>query len=175
MLMVGWHGVINGDADRASEWIDKGLALTETRGDTVMRTHVMATAALCRWQQGNVDGAREGVEEALRLARSINDSWSGAQFLEISAWITAIADPQRAAVLMGAAATISRTCGASSLTTTTMGPFHDQAEQRIRTLLGSAEFDAAYAEGSALTVHQAIALALDEERSAIDPLAPNTQ
>jgi predicted ATPase len=163
MLAIGWYAIIIGDLSQASTWIDKGLALTETRGDTVMRTHALISAALNRWQQGDVGRAEQAVREALRLAQSINDSWSGAQFLDISAWIAAGTDPRRAAVLMGAAYATSRASGASSLMAETLGPFHDQTQQHIRAELGIAEYDTAYAEGAALSFSQAANLALQQD------------
>ena len=85
--------------------------------------------------------------------------------LESLAWVAiAQAEPQRAARLGGAAEALWEALGVPLPPEQRAG--HDQAMQAMRAALGEELFVAAWAEGRALPLEQAIALALKDHVAA---------
>ena len=77
------------------------------------------------------------------------------------AWLAvAEGQPARAARLGGAAEALREALGAALHPV--LHPGHDQAVQAMRAALGEEAFAAAWAEGQALPLEEAVALALEE-------------
>src|SRR6185437_5432716 len=99
--------------------------------------------------------------EALSLSRGIGAREQVANLLENIAHLAlALGDPLRAARLGGAAEGLREAIG-QPLTPGERGD-HDRAIAALRAVLGEAAFAAAWAEGRALPLDEAIALALAE-------------
>jgi hypothetical protein len=109
--------------------------------------------------QGDYARATALYREALALHRAIGDRWEVVWLIEDVAMIgAALGQPERTARLFGAAAAIREALG----TTTAQSPIGDPSEgvRAARAALGEADFAAAWAEGRAMTLEQAVDAAL---------------
>jgi len=95
-----------------------------------------------------------------------------AVLLDTVAWFTADRDPERAAVLLGAAQNEWDRYDASPLLPGFGAP-RSAATQNARTLLGEADFDLAFARGRDLDRATAIGVALDEGPAPSSPVDAN--
>ncbi len=161
LLVMSWAAAAAGDAPAAVAHSEHGLALSEARGhDVVLRGYLLAALALGRMSLGDLDRAEQAVRECLPLSRSINDTNHCATLLETTAWISAARqDARRAAVLMAAAAAISRAAGAG-LVSANVGPFHESCERQARERLSPTDYRSAVSEGRSLSLDEAVAMVL---------------
>lgn len=164
-LMLSWRFAISGAAERALSCAEQALALAESRGETVMRNYMLASVGISRFALGDLSLAARALQEGLQRCRLIGDAWTGAQFLEMLAWIAA-ADhaPRRAAVLMSASASVSRASGTNSTTMALLGLFHQECERQVHSEMAEAEFKTASLEGGSLSFDEAAAVALAQSR-----------
>ncbi len=163
MILISWRFSVAGDADRALSWSEKALTLAESRRETVTRTYTLGTVGVSRLALGDAELAERTLSEGLRLCRIIDYSWTGAQLLEILAWVAAAkGDPRRAVVLMTASAAVSRSSGTGSTTMSFAGSFHERSERQAREQLSETEYETASIEGTSLSFHEAVAFALGE-------------
>jgi serine/threonine-protein kinase PknK len=152
--------LISGDADSALAWAEKGLVLAEARRDWVIRAVALMSAGAACWRTGQLQRAEQLLDRGLRLALEGNATYALPNQLEVLAWVKeSSGQPWPAAVLMAAAAELSRTTGAP-LVAAFVGGFHTECETRTREQLGTAEFQTASNDGAALTAAQAVAFAL---------------
>ncbi len=155
----------SGDAHSALAWAEKGLALAESQRDWVIRAVALMSAGAACWRMGRPQRAEQLLQQGLRLSSEVvatqgNVTHALPNQLEVLAWVQeSLEQPRLAAILMGAAAELSRAAG-SPLVATLIGGFHAGCETRARDQLGAAEFRAAWDEGTSMTFDQAVALAL---------------
>jgi hypothetical protein len=149
---MGWRDLISGDARSALAWSEKGVELAQSRGDWAMRAVMMGSLGASHWHLDDAPRAEQVLRDGIKLAFEVNDKFGVANGLEVLAWITeARHQPRQAAVLMAAAAEISRASGAP-LATFVLGEFHAECERHIREQLSSDEFQTAWNEGTALNM-----------------------
>ncbi|WFR72499.1 response regulator transcription factor [Prescottella defluvii] len=122
-------------------------------------------------------------EQALRLSAGVDDLLGAAICVEALAWKAATnAEYQRAVMLLGAARTLWEAVGNQGVAIPALRDNHDDTEDRVRRALGDRTFDATVRQGSALTLDETVAFAIDDrlpqeatpERSATD-LTPREQ
>jgi predicted ATPase len=166
LMLMGWTQAICGDIDEAVTWSEKALALAESHGDLVHRSQALANIGAGRWLNGQWSQAHDLMREGLQIAQLLNDTWTGAQLVEMLAWIYAEQDARRATTLMAAAAALSGLSGAPAIPYAQVGAFHADCEHRCRQQLGEAEYAAAWREGSALNFDQAVGVALADTAAA---------
>ena len=113
--------------------------------------------------EGDTATARARLTEALSVLRDAGYVWGVPSYLGVLAQVTAVqGHPERAARLWGAAAAQGQALVGRPLRTD-RGVELDQAASALRAQLGDAAFDAAWAEGQAMTLEQAVAYALEED------------
>ncbi|WP_186243533.1 BTAD domain-containing putative transcriptional regulator [Mycobacterium simulans] len=152
MGAMSWLDIISGDPHGALAWSDKSLALAQSRGDWVMRVAALGTVGAAHWRLGDLQRAEQFLYQCLQLGLEVSNQYEVANGLELLAWITETRNqPRQAAVLMAAAAEISRASGAI-LASVLVGDFHSECERRVREQLSAAEFQAAWNEGTALNM-----------------------
>lgn len=161
-------GACEFDAQQALAYTEEALSLCRAHGAHVFRSHMLPLAGLVHWQLGEGSQAAALANEALRLKRSSGDlPWGIAQGLEILAFI-ACGDGQhrKAAVLLGAAQTVWAIGGSPLVRPWYLRTFRDECVRNTRDALGDDAYVAAFAEGTQLTLVQAVARALDERTDA---------
>ncbi len=167
LTMSGWSYEVHGDMAGASARYREALAITEQRGESSYRSIALRGLGITAWQAGDSVRARELLQDALRVNLRLNGPVIAAFTFEALAWVPdPKADPDRSAVLMGAAKGIMPT--GSDITTVfpNMSRFHDDCVQRAQQSLGTRRFDAAIRRGEAMGMDVAVAYALGETDSA---------
>ncbi len=150
MSAMSWLDLISGDASGALAWAEKCLARAESRGDWAIRAIALGSVGAAHWRLGDLPRAEDVVQDGLQLALEVSDKYAVANGLELLAWIAESSNqPRQAAVLMAAAAEISRASGAP-LASCVLGEFHTECERRAREQLGAQGFQNAWNEGAAL-------------------------
>ena len=113
------------------------------------------------FRQGNFQEAVEKHNESLVLFRELGEKLGVIQALEKLGSVAVEPDPIRAARLLGAATGARETIGAPLPAYERAE--HDAAVNHVRALLDGAVFSAAWADGRAMTLEQAIEYALAGE------------
>jgi tetratricopeptide (TPR) repeat protein len=150
-----------GDVTRAASIFEESLALSRRIGNTAfiaMSLHGLGRVAHAR---GDGREATSLQQEGIQLSRGIGDAGLVVTGLEDFSWLTtACGDYQRAALLGGAAEAMREDLG--MLLPGDQRAGHAEAVGAMRAALGEADFAAAWAEGRALPMDEAVALALEQ-------------
>jgi non-specific serine/threonine protein kinase len=156
--LIAWH---QRDYARAAAALTETLDVVRALGDRRSAALALGNLALVAYSRGDASsGAAYGVE-SVRLFHELDDRWGLGLYVTVLAAIALLQRrPLRAARLAGAADAIRESIGATI-------PAYAQAEYteflaRLRQSLGEEALAAAWAEGRAMSVDQAVALALAE-------------
>jgi tetratricopeptide (TPR) repeat protein len=157
---------VQGDYERAGVLTEQSLALSRKTGDKGAIARSLSVLGRIAFRHGNFEEAVEKHNESLVLFRELGEKLGILQALERLGSIAVASAPIRAARLLGAATNVRETIGAPL-------PAYERAEHHaavddVRALLDRAVFSAAWAEGRAMTLDQAIEYALN----ARDPGGP---
>jgi predicted ATPase len=158
---LGLLALARGDPEGARAWYDQSLRFYRAADETRFTALALASLAQTSQHAGDVDRAAVELRETLALARQTGNRWSIAAALEGLAWVASRRGrPERAAQLFGAAAKL---CDPAWFLLASMHRETRKTElDAVRSALGEAAFVAAWAEGQALPLEQAIAEALEE-------------
>ena len=164
LFQLGFCHTQIGDSERATTVHKRGLALSEARGERLLRSFLFMMMGFDAWQRGNVGEAVARHVEGLSIQRSFDDPLCVGLMIEGLAWVAdSCGDHACSAALLGAA----RAAWSHGGTTIhAFGPrvaaYSVECERRTRQALGNAALEAIIEENGALTVAQAISLALDQ-------------
>jgi predicted ATPase/DNA-binding CsgD family transcriptional regulator len=149
---------------RAAEIGEEMLALCEQRRLPWSTSYALWTVGLEMFRQGNRARATALLRDSVRLRQAFNDRLGLALCLEVLAW-TAGAEGRhlRAAELCGAAQLFWRATAASLTGYGRLATSHDECEAQAQAALGQETFREAVKRGQALSLDDAVALALDEQ------------
>jgi len=139
--------------------------LADGQGAASSKAYALWGRALVLWRDHDqFEEATRSFRTAIRLWQPLNDRTGIGFCLQGLSWCAGSATPDEgAARLMGASRAVWRSSGAHVDETTPYSQFDDQAEERIRAVIGDATFDQAFAQGAAYSFEQAVSLALGEE------------
>jgi tetratricopeptide (TPR) repeat protein len=155
---------MRGDLEEARAVLEEALALALAVGSRVGQAKSLANLADVAGDQGDRMAGRAFAAQSLALHRAIGDQSGIADSLRALAGATAsLGDARRAALLFGAAAALR-----DALETPVPANAREEYAARVegvRVALGNQAFDAAWAEGEALPLEEAVALALEDEAS----------
>jgi non-specific serine/threonine protein kinase len=163
--IMGEIARFNGSDDSAKRAYEDCLAVSQQTGERRRIVAMFDNLAFLAVHEGNLERARVLGRQALALARDMDDRLEMAKSLSIVAGALGIlGQPRRSARLLSA----SERCLES------VGAFHQPNDKRevdemftaVRAQLDESAFQAAMAEGRALTLEQAVAQALDENDAA---------
>jgi predicted ATPase/transcriptional regulator with XRE-family HTH domain len=161
---LGHLARLQGECTRARPLLEESLALSRELGDKGGIAWSLTNLGLEAHTQGDTTQARRLLKESLPLFRELGDRWGIAYSLGGVATVISVQGqpPEtlaRAVRLFGAAAALRATISASVPPNERAD--YDRTVTAVRTALGAAAFAAAWAEGQALTLEQALADALD--------------
>ncbi|MFE3058789.1 protein kinase [Nocardia sp. NPDC059239] len=172
LFFLGWACEFQGDFRRGLACHAQVLTLAEAHGEKVFRSWALWSTGIKVWRQGEVERATQLLNESLRLARPMDDPLTAALSSEALAWIAAERhEVRRAAVLLGAAETLSRAVGSPTVLFPNLLVYHEACTQRARETLGTRAFETALHAGGAMSFDAAISFCLDEEPETTTPAA----
>jgi non-specific serine/threonine protein kinase len=169
---IGNMGVIaqeQGDLDHAEQLLLEALELTRTHDFVSMSSYWLSNLGYLALQRGDREGAGGWLAEALALARELHGVRTIVDCLDGFAQC-AHEDGQsvRATRLLTASDALRQESGLALFSFSRL--FHERMHQELPSILGAAAFDAAAAEGCAMSLDEAIDYALaPPESSPADP------
>jgi len=158
LLVLGNVAVSKGDYDRAQQLYDQSIEVLRRAGETWGLSIVLLLAAGLRVVRDDYVQARVQASEALTLCEETEDPRGVAWSLEVFAGLLAaegLAD--EATRLWGASEQLLESVGGSLAPS--IGWVRDRYMERVKTSLGGGPFETARAEGRAMPLAQAIAIA----------------
>jgi non-specific serine/threonine protein kinase len=159
---IGELARLDGDYDRAGKAYEECLVMCRKHGDRQREAFALANSGFVAQHQGDYEQAESRIKKALGLSRDLRTNYGPAAALaSLSGPVVARGDPERAARLLGASDALLRTMGLG------LQPQDqrevDRFEAAVRGQLDQAAFEAAWAEGRAMSLEEAVAYALGEE------------
>jgi predicted ATPase/DNA-binding SARP family transcriptional activator/Tfp pilus assembly protein PilF len=161
MALINLGNVARSQADFASAQahFEESLAVYRELGDRATVSFPLFGLGEVAYQQGDYATARSLFRETLALRHEAGDKRPIPRNLEAVAQVVRVdGQPERAARLFGAAGALRERQGAKP--TPEYLPNYECETAALRATLGDAAFASAWAEGRAMTMAQAVALAL---------------
>jgi hypothetical protein len=154
-----------GDHERATTLFNQCLAMRQGWGDRVGVARSLMDLGRVAYEQGHHERASQLYCQSLRLYREVAHRWGPVACLEgLAALAVATGQPKRCARLFGAADRLREEI------TAPLSPAERAAYERdigrARAQTDEDTITAAWAEGRAMTLEQAVAYALEEQPSA---------
>jgi predicted ATPase/class 3 adenylate cyclase len=155
-----------GDLDWARPLFEQSLDIGRADGDLHTIQFALRYLGLLARQRGDVEQARTQYREALTLAREFGDhscmlyELAGLAYLAVD-----VENAEGAARLLATVGRLHEVMGVTLAMTSGAGGF-EESVAAVRIMLGETDFDAAWAEGRAMTLERAVAYALDEQAPA---------
>jgi predicted ATPase/DNA-binding CsgD family transcriptional regulator len=163
VVLAGLSGAagLAGDEESVVACQKELAALTEAGGESIRRwysAYCLWALGLVAWRRGDLDRAGELVQQGLRLGGELNDQIGTAHRVEALAWIAAsAAQHERAAALLGAAASRWRSMGMTVDSIAPLAGYHRACQCQARHALGEERFQAAYQRGLQLPAEETFA------------------
>jgi len=159
ILWMGELARIEGDLARARELHEQSLVLHRRLENKLRLSFALNALGFVLIHCGELDRSRDLVKESLSLALEMGVEAS-TQLLGFAFLANARGQPLRAVRLLGASETLRQTLGGHI----DVGdrPDYESNLASLRAQLDTVAFEAAWAEGKAMTLEQAIAYALEE-------------
>ena len=155
-----------GDLDEAVPPLEESAALCRRLGDGWLLSFPLGNLAVMALETGDHGRARSLAEESLRALRGLDEEWLLSNSLAfIAATLSARGRARRAAALFGASEAMRETVGQEELYSHHRAVY-DRGVESARDALGEEELAAAWAEGRAMGVEEAISFALEEDEGA---------
>jgi non-specific serine/threonine protein kinase len=162
LLNLGRARLVRSELDHAAPLLGEGLALAKELGDTWSVSVALAALGRLRLLEDDPGQAAELFRDGLRLAAARGDKRAAADCLQgLGGALGLEGDVELAARLFGAAAATLEAIGASP--TAVERVLEERLSPRFRAELGD-DFDFKLAAGRALTLDEAVALALPSDR-----------
>jgi len=155
-----------GDEERTVACVREVLALTEASSEFSRRwssAYSLWTLGVAAWRRGDLDRATGLQRQSLQLQEGLGERMGTALCVEALAWIAASRhQPERAAVLLGAAAGLLQSIGTTLDGNQPLAGYQRDCERLARQALGEAAFQAAYHCGLDLPAGDVLACALQQ-------------
>ena len=158
--LLGVGAQIAGDLAEARGWMTQRLALVRASGNEFLVASEAANLSMVERQLGNLDRAEELEREALEIGRRIGDEFTkpfaiaGLAAIELER-----RNYQRSAILLGAAEALMESHKMEW--PPDERPHYEHMLEALPPAMGTAEFEAARAQGLALSADEAVTFALD--------------
>lgn len=155
---IGERARLGGNHAQAKSAYAQSLAIAERTGDARRQYYVLYNLAFVAQREGDHREAIRALRRSLALCQKLGVQTDVVQeFLALAGSLAALGEPLRAAHLLGAALAFLHRSG--TLIDPSDQPEHDRNIAFVRAQLGEAAFEAAWAEGQAMTFDQAVAYA----------------
>jgi non-specific serine/threonine protein kinase len=162
---LGMVALMRGDEGQATPMFEEGLAVARRIGDrssTYIALYNLAQAALSR---RDYDGAASLFEEGVTLSEQMGDRANVAYCLEgLAVVANARGEAERSGCLIGAAEGLHEAVGVPVYVYyEPHRSLYERTVATVRSHMGEEAFEAARAEGRAMTFEQAVAYALEDD------------
>lgn len=148
------------DVAAARAGLEESLALAREIGNPQRLSHGLLVLTQVETREGRFDEARQALRESLTLARELGLANFLAWGLGLAAPLTtASGRPDRTVRLLAASVAQEELLGI--VQDLLEAPIREQNLRAARAAIGSERFDAAYGEGGAMTLDEAVTYALD--------------
>jgi non-specific serine/threonine protein kinase len=155
---IGEHARLSGDHARARSAYEQSLAIAERTGDARRQYYALYNLAFVAQHEGDHRKAIRALRRSLVLCQDLGVQTDVIQeLLALAGSLAALGEPLRAAHLLGAAHAFLQRSG--TLIDPSDQPEHDRNMAFVHAQLGEAAFEAAWADGQAMTFDQAVAYA----------------
>jgi len=152
-----------GELDRAIELGEQSLAISQNLGELWVRGFALNYLGQATWLRGDKERGEALGRQAAACKHALDDRNGLAIVLETLAWMAAeLGQHQRAAHLLGAADRVRHETSQTLIEL--FRSQHEQSEAAARHGLGAKTYDAAFAEGRAMTIDECAAFAAGGER-----------
>lgn len=159
--IIGEIATFRGDDDRARHAYEECLSISQETGETRRIRFMFGNLVFLAQHAGDYDRAKEWAQQGLRLAIEMNNRLDIADGLAgLAGVIGMTGQPDRAARLLGAWQAALERMGAALQPADI--PEHNRNIAAVRAQLDPHTFDAAWAEGRAMSLEQAVASTLDD-------------
>jgi predicted ATPase/class 3 adenylate cyclase/DNA-binding CsgD family transcriptional regulator len=153
-IWVGQAALARGDLDMARSWADDAVAATTG----LQHSSALTTRARVAIAKGDLQRAERDVHDALACAADIGTLLGVADMFDCLAWLAAEATSySEAARLFGAASAVRQRTG--EVRFKIYQADYENSVATLRDAMGQDDFDAAWAQGAALSTEAAIAYA----------------
>jgi predicted ATPase/DNA-binding CsgD family transcriptional regulator len=167
-LAVAWRN--QGDHERAKRLAERGLAISREIGERQATTSALYTLAILAQTEGENLRAREQLEEGLRLSAELGNEADVAHCLEgLASTYGAEGKTVRAARLWGAEETLLEKLEDAVYAYVPDRALHRSKVAAARSQLDEAAWTAAWTEGKAMSLDQAVEYALEREPAPPEP------
>jgi predicted ATPase/class 3 adenylate cyclase len=162
-IIVASAAIGQGDLDAAVPQLEESLALSRELGDRRSVSMALFTLGMTELRRGNLERGAKLLEEGARITRELGDRLGAAYFaLALGKLSVLRGSPVRAARLWGAAEALREQIGISLSKFDLAASGYEQDLARVRSALEEATFEAAWAEGHAMSFAQAVGYLLGE-------------
>ncbi|MFE3188483.1 LuxR C-terminal-related transcriptional regulator [Nocardia sp. NPDC059240] len=159
LLLLGMTAEFAGAKEEAVDWLDRCLAITESKGESHWRAYALWMLGIHELWDGRP--GRAGELEARVLADSREaDLAAVARAVEGLGFVAARHHQyDRSAVLLGAADRIFDEIGVSTAALPALHAYRSEVDESLRAAMGERNFHSRYEKGRALPRHEALDLA----------------
>ena len=162
-MIVGVATLGGGDLGSAVSQLEEGLALSRELGDSRNTSMSLFILGMVEFGRGDLGRGAPLFEEGARISRDIGDRLGGIYYVWGFGKSSVLRGrPVRAATLWGAAEALREQMGMALSHLDLAASGYEQDLAAVRSTLGEASFDAAWAKGRAMSFEQAIDYALQE-------------
>lgn len=167
-----------GDVDLARACFDEAMAISDAHGDVILRAYALGHWGAVLWLTGDRDEVEQVLEESLRAGDRLDEMLMAVEALS---WLAVLAcergENERAAVLLGAAASRSRDLGVTpflGIAGQVDGELEGEADltQLLQQALGRTAYQRAYDRGRTMDHHEALAFATRDDIDAVADSSP---
>jgi tetratricopeptide (TPR) repeat protein len=158
---MGEMARLSGDFAQARKMYEVSLAMCQQTGEIIRQIILLHNLSFVDYHSGNYERAKD--LRLSQLKKSVEIEWKRGAIdglWAISGPLSKLGEPERASRMLGASAALFSEIGIDPQP----GDLTElaQYEADVKSQLDEATFEAAYAEGQAMTLEQAVAYALEE-------------
>jgi non-specific serine/threonine protein kinase len=181
LLMEALSGLIvpaglAGQPQLAREAFEEAMAISAAHGDVFFKAYALGNWGAFLWMTGERQEVEEVLEECLRAGARIDDQLMA---VEVLPWLALLAadhdEPERAAVLFGAADALSRDVGITPLGIPADNARREESVRELELSLGKHRYRRALERGRTMDHAEALSFAARDAAPAVEqPAQPTT-
>jgi predicted ATPase len=159
--VLGIFGKLSGHIGQAKEALEEGLAIAKATGEIYRQSMIMDNLGAIAYKEGDYERARDLAITYTRQRMEIGwKEYAGLGLAGVAGPLARLGEPEKAARLLGASSAVLHILGIDYQPS--IQPEYAAYTADVQSQLDEATFAAAWAEGQAMTLEQAVAYALGD-------------